>query len=127
MAMLIATVLALPIGIADAAPAFTDPLALGAAIGVGVTSSVIPYVFDQLAMRRIARATYALLVALLPATATVIGVIVLTQVPTPAELLGVALVIAAVALHRDTAPGAKSKPAPEAKSKTELQIVEGTT
>jgi inner membrane transporter RhtA len=85
MAMLIAAVFALPIGVIDAAPAFTDPLALGAAIGVGVTSSVIPYVFDQLAMRRIARATYALMVALLPATATVIGVVVLTQVPPPAE------------------------------------------
>ncbi|WP_129787141.1 EamA family transporter [Promicromonospora panici] len=104
MAMLIAAVFALPFGVIDAAPAFTDPLALGAAIGVGVTSSVIPYVFDQLAMRRIARATYALMVALLPATATVIGVLVLTQVPTPAEVLGVALVIVAVALHRDGAP-----------------------
>jgi inner membrane transporter RhtA len=104
MAMLIATALALPIGIVDAVPAFTDPLALGAAIGVGVTSSVIPYVFDQLAMRRIARATYALMVALLPATATVIGVVVLTQVPTPTEILGVALVIVAVAVHRDATP-----------------------
>ncbi|MFC8797697.1 DMT family transporter [Promicromonospora sp. NPDC057138] len=104
MAMLIATVFALPIGIVDAVPAFTDPLALGAATAVGVTSSVIPYVFDQLAMRRIARATYALMVALLPATATVIGVVVLTQVPTPAEILGVALVIVAVALHRDATP-----------------------
>jgi inner membrane transporter RhtA len=103
MAMLIAAVLALPIGVVDAAPAFTDPIALGAAIGVGVTSSVIPYVFDQLAMRRIARATYALMVALLPATATVIGIIVLTQIPTPAEILGVALVVVAVALHRDAA------------------------
>ena len=105
MAMLIAAVFALPIGVIDAAPAFTDPLALGAAIGVGVTSSVIPYVFDQLAMRRIARATYALMVALLPATATVIGVVVLTQVPTPAEILGVALVIVAGAVHRDDDQG----------------------
>jgi inner membrane transporter RhtA len=104
MAMLIATVFALPIGIIDAVPAFTDPVALGAAIGVGVTSSVIPYVFDQLAMRRIARASYALMVALLPATATVIGVVVLTQVPAPAEILGVVLVIVAVAVHRDATP-----------------------
>jgi inner membrane transporter RhtA len=49
------------------------------------------------------RATYALLVSLLPATATVIGVIVLAQVPTPPEVAGVALVVAAVAAHRERA------------------------
>ena len=58
----------------------TQPLLL-AGIGVGVCSSVIPYVCDQLAMSRLPRASFALLLALLPATATVIGVIVLAQVP----------------------------------------------
>lgn len=100
-AMLVASVVAVPIGVADALPAFVDPVALGAAIGVGVTSSVIPYVFDQLAMRQLPRATYALMVALLPATATVIGVLVLAQVPAVIELIGVTLVVAAVAIHRD--------------------------
>ena len=52
------------------------------AVGVGVSSSVIPYVTDQLAMRRLPRPTYALMVSLLPATATVIGMLVLAQVPT---------------------------------------------
>lgn len=104
MAMLIASLFALPIGIIDAIPAFTDPVALGAAVGVGITSSVIPYVFDQLAMQRLARATYALMVALLPATATVIGILVLAQIPTVTELTGVGLVIVAVAVHRDHDP-----------------------
>ncbi len=99
-AMLIATIAALPLGIGAAAPAFTSPLLLGAGIGVGVSSSVIPYVCDQLAMARLPRATFALLLSLLPATATVIGLLVLRQVPSPAELLGVALVIGGVALHR---------------------------
>ena len=65
-----------------------------------MSSSVIPYVADQLAMRELPRATYALMVSLLPATATVIGVVVLAQLPTAAELIGVALVIAGVAAHR---------------------------
>jgi len=99
-AMLIASVAALPIGIRSALPAFTDPLLLAAAIGVGVSSSVIPYVCDQLAMSRLPRATFALLLSLLPATATAIGVLVLGQVPTTAELVGVALVIGGVALHQ---------------------------
>jgi inner membrane transporter RhtA len=92
-----------PIAGASAVPALGDPLALAAGVGVGITSSVIPYVCDQLAMARLPRATYALLVALLPATATLIGLVVLAQVPQPVEVLAVALVVAAVAVHRDPA------------------------
>jgi inner membrane transporter RhtA len=99
-AMLIAAVVVTPIGGWEALPAFAAPTALLAGIGVGVSSSVIPYVADQLALRRLARATYALMVSLLPATATVIGIVVLAQIPSVAEAAGVALVIAGVALHR---------------------------
>jgi inner membrane transporter RhtA len=104
-AMLIAAVAVTPLGGWAAAPAVLDPIALLAGIGVGVCSSVIPYVTDQLAMARLSRATYALMVSLLPATATVIGILVLTQVPSPTEALGVGLVVAAVAVHRDPARG----------------------
>jgi len=100
-AMLVATIAITPIGGFSAAPALLDPVALAAGIGVGLASSVIPYVLDQLAMARLTRATYSLMVSLLPATATVIGVLVLSQVPSPAEALGVALVVAAVAVHRE--------------------------
>jgi inner membrane transporter RhtA len=100
-AMLIAAVVATPIGAWAAVPAFSDPVAIAAGIGVGISSSVIPYVTDQLAMSRMARSTYALMVALLPATATVIGIVVLAQLPSALEALGVALVIAGVAVHRD--------------------------
>ena len=47
-------------------PRSTDPVALLAGAGVGVSSSVIPYVADQLALARLPRATYALMVSLLP-------------------------------------------------------------
>jgi inner membrane transporter RhtA len=92
-----------PIGLARAARAFTDPVALLAGVAVGISSSVVPYVFDQLAMARLPRATYALFVALLPATATVVGVIVLRQLPSPLDLAGIALVMGGVALHRPDA------------------------
>jgi inner membrane transporter RhtA len=100
-AMLIAAVAVTPIGGWQALPAFADPVALAAGVGVGVSSSVIPYVTDQLAMRRLPRPTYALMVSLLPATATAIGVLILAQVPSAAELAGVALVVAAIAAHRE--------------------------
>ena len=101
-AMLVAALAITPIGIWSAAPALVDPIALAAGIGVGITSSVIPYVFDQLAMARLSRATYSLMVSLLPATATVVGIVVLAQIPSATEIVGVALVIAAVAVHRES-------------------------
>jgi inner membrane transporter RhtA len=99
-AMLVATVAITPIGAWSAAPALLDPIAIAAGIGVGITSSVIPYVCDQLAMARLSRATYSLMVSLLPATATVVGIVVLAQIPTSTEIVGVGLVVAAVAMHR---------------------------
>ncbi len=101
-AMLVAAVAVTPLGGWSVAPALLDPVAVGAGLGVGVTSSVIPYVCDQLAMARMTRAAYALFVSLLPATATAIGIVVLAQVPSPLEAAGVALVVAGVASHRDT-------------------------
>jgi inner membrane transporter RhtA len=105
-AMLVAAVAVTPIGGLPAARALSDPTAVLAGIGVGVSSSVIPYVTDQLAMARLPRATYSLMVSLLPATATVVGLIVLAQVPTPLDVAGVSLVIAGVAIHREPAPAA---------------------
>jgi inner membrane transporter RhtA len=99
-AMAIAAAVVTPLTVWAAVPALGDPLAIAAGVGVGVSSSVIPYLTDQLALSRLARATYALMVSLLPAIATVIGVAVLAQVPSRAELAGVVLVIAGVALHR---------------------------
>ena len=100
VAMMVAAVVALPVGIRQAAPAFRSPALLGAAAGVGISSSVIPYVCDQLAMARLPRATFAVMLSLLPATATAVGVIVLHQMPTAVELGGVALVVAGVAMHK---------------------------
>jgi inner membrane transporter RhtA len=99
--MLIAAMAVTPLAGWAALPALADPVALAAGMGVGISSSVIPYVSDQLAMRRLARSSYALMVSLLPATATVIGIVVLAQVPSLTEVLGVGLVIAGVAVHRE--------------------------
>ena len=99
-AMLIAAVAVTPAGLGAALPAFTHPAWLAWGIGVGVCSSVIPYVTDQLAMARLSRATFALMLALLPAVAVVIGAVVLHQIPSVRELAGIALVIAGVAIHQ---------------------------
>ena len=100
-AMLVAAVVATPFGIGGALPTFTNPTWLVWGIAVGLCSSVIPYVTDQLAMARLRRATFALMLAILPATATVIGLLVLGQVPTWQDLAGIGLVILGVALHQE--------------------------
>ena len=80
--------------------ALASPTLVLTGIGVGVCSSVVPYVCDQLAMSRLPRASFALLLALLPATATVIGALVLAQIPTLMDILGVALVMIGIAVHK---------------------------
>ena len=117
--MLIALIVVTPLAGWAAAPALIDPIALLAGAGVGISSSVIPYISDQLAMRRLARATYALMVSLLPATATLIGVVVLAQIPSWNEALGVALVIAGVAVHREQEKPALGSGAPCSSTETE--------
>jgi len=105
-AMLLAVPIVTATGGWRAAPHLLDPVAIGAGVGVGITSSVIPYVCDQLAMARLPRQTYSLMVSLLPATATVIGLIVLGQTPTARDLLGVSLIVGALALHREATTAA---------------------
>lgn len=100
-AMLIAAVVVTPIGCEQAATAFAHPTWLLWGVGVGICSSVIPYVTDQLAMARLPRATFAFLLCLLPASATVIGLVILRQVPGPRDLLGIGAVVVALAVHQD--------------------------
>ena len=61
---------------------------------------------------RLPRTIYSLMVAVLPAVATVVGVVVLAQIPSAAEVVGVALVVVAVAVHRE--PVKAESPAPSA-------------
>ena len=100
VAVVVAAVVATPYGIGQASPAFTHPAWLAWGAGVGICSTVVPYVADQWAMSRLPRASYALMLALLPVTATVCGLVLLGQVPGHLEVAGIGLVGAAVALHR---------------------------
>lgn len=81
------------------AAVLADPQVLLTGAGVGVLSSVVPYVIDQIVLRRIGRARFAVLLALLPASATVVGLLALAQVPGLTEGLGIGAVVAAVALR----------------------------
>jgi inner membrane transporter RhtA len=77
-----------------------SPVVLLLALATGLLSNVIPYWIDQVVMRRITQHRFALLQALLPATAVLVGLAALIQVPSGRELLGIALVMAAILLNR---------------------------
>jgi inner membrane transporter RhtA len=88
-----------PVGLPAAVPALDDPALLGLALATGLLSSVVPYGLDQISLQRLEPARFALLLALLPVTATVIGMIGLSQIPSPAEALGIGIVIVALAVR----------------------------
>ena len=88
-----------PVLATSAVPALVSPPLLAACLLVGVASSVVPYALEQVAMRRLPRARFALLLALLPATAAVVGAAILGQVPGPVEAAGIALVVLAASLR----------------------------
>ncbi len=109
--MLIGALVISPVGIVDGAAgagglgaAAGAPLLLAGGVAAGVLSNVIPYGIDQLVMQRLARARFALLQALLPATATLIGLVWLSQVPSVRETIGIVAVIAAIVINRESDP-----------------------
>ncbi|MGZ5201361.1 MAG: EamA family transporter, partial [Telluria sp.] len=99
-AMAVAAICVLPLGGPHVLRVLANPVLLAAAAGVGICSSVIPYVCDQLAMRRVARQHFALMLTLMPVWAAVVGLLVLGQTLTRNEWLGVMLVVAGLSLHR---------------------------
>ena len=99
-AMAVAFIACFPIGISEVIGALSSPLLILAGIGVGLCSSVIPYVSDQLAMSRLPRATFALMLALLPATATIDRRGRAAADPSLRDIVGIVLVMGGVALHK---------------------------
>ncbi|MTA15452.1 MAG: EamA family transporter, partial [Actinobacteria bacterium] len=85
-----------PIGAPGSGEAWTTPAWLLAGLGVGVFSNAIGYGIDQHVMRRIPVRRFALMLALLPVTAMVVGFLALDQRPSWVDLAGAALVIAGV-------------------------------
>jgi inner membrane transporter RhtA len=95
LAMCVACVVALPVGLAQGGAALVRPQSLAIGAAVGILSSAIPYSFEMEALRRIATNVFGVLMSLEPAVAALVGLIVLGQTLSARELVGVALVVAA--------------------------------
>lgn len=90
-----------PIGLDDVMSTLDSPKVLALGCVLGLLSNVIPYRIEQLIMSRISHTRFASLQALLPVTATIIGFLLLLQIPSPRELIGIGLVVTAIALGRN--------------------------
>lgn len=99
--MAIGAVAILPFTASGLAGLSARPLLVAAALATGLLSNAIPYAIDQVVLRRLDRARFAFLQALLPLTATIVGLLVLSQRPGPSELAGIGMVVAAIVLARD--------------------------
>ena len=108
--MLVGALVISPFGIPHMPTAVRQPALLGLGFVVGLLSNVIPYSLDQWVMRRIDQHRFALLQALAPVTAAVVGFLLLSQVPSAQEILGIGLVILAIVLSR-SAPRTTAAPA----------------
>jgi inner membrane transporter RhtA len=90
IAAVVATVVAAP----GAAASVTLPV-IAAAYGLAVLMPVIPYSLELMALRRLTTSAFGTLMALEPAIAAAMGAVLLAQIPTPLEAVGVVLVVLA--------------------------------
>ena len=93
--MVVAGVVLIPVGVADAGSALLEPelLALGAA--VAMLSSAIPYSLELEALRRMPKRVFGVLMSLDPAMAALAGFVVLGQDLGVRELVAIGLVVVA--------------------------------
>jgi inner membrane transporter RhtA len=95
VALCVASLVTLPIGVAAAGSNLLEPRSLALGVAVGLLSSAIPFSFEMEALRRIAASLFGVLMSLEPAVAALTGFLVLGQQLSGRALLGIALVVAA--------------------------------
>ena len=68
---------------------------IAAAAGLAILSPVLPFALEMAALRRMTPSAFGTLMALEPAVAEVLGLVVLNQKPTAIQVAGIALVVLA--------------------------------
>ncbi len=82
-------------------------------LGLAVLLPVVPFTLELLALRRLTTAAFGTLMSLEPAIASVVGLVVLHQVPGWAAVAGIALVVAAgIGAERTGGRTVEAAPAP---------------
>jgi inner membrane transporter RhtA len=97
IAMVVATVVLLPGGIAAGGSDLGDPGLLASGLAVALLSSAIPYSLELEALRRLPKGTFGVLMSLEPAVAAIVGLVALGQDLSANEVVAIGLVVAASA------------------------------
>lgn len=115
LAMGVAALVFLPLGVAESGTRLLDPVTLALGAGVAILSSVLPYTLELLALRRLPASTFAILMSLEPAIAATAGFLVLHQSLSAIQAAAIALVIAASmgAVRSQVGRGRVKPPVPE--------------
>lgn len=95
LAMAVAALAFLPLGIAESGTKLLDPTTIALGSAVAVLSSVLPYTLELLALRRLPASTFAVMMSLEPAIAATAGFLILNQALSATEAAAIALVIVA--------------------------------
>ncbi|MFI1257227.1 EamA family transporter [Streptomyces netropsis] len=97
IAMAVAALVSLPLGVGASGGALLEPGVLGLGLAIAVMSSGVPYTLELLALRRLPAATFAVLTSLSPALAATAGYLVLDQGLSLSQCAAIAMVVAASA------------------------------
>jgi len=103
-------IVAIPFGVGSITAVVTDARTVALLAGVALLSSVLPYAVEQVVLKRVTAAQFAVLLALLPVAAAIVGALVLRQVPSVWEVIGVVLVCLAIALAGGRQPSGDQLP-----------------
>ncbi len=96
LAMVVASVVTLPLGIASV-PDWNGGL-IAKGLGIAVLSSVLPYSLELVALRRLSAKAFGILLSLEPAAAALAGLLILSQRLGGLQLVGMTLVVLASAI-----------------------------
>ncbi|HEY2298953.1 MAG TPA: EamA family transporter [Jatrophihabitans sp.] len=95
IALWIGTLVVVPVGIVQGGDALLRPSVLAGGAAVAILSSILPYSFEMIALRRLRAATFGLLMSMEPAVAALAGVIVLGQPLRPVTAAAIVMVVIA--------------------------------
>ena len=95
VAMVVASIILIPIGVIDGGAGLLEPAMLAIGLGVAILSSALPYTVELEALRRLPERTFGVMLSLEPAVAALVGVVVLGQDLVGREILAIAFVVIA--------------------------------
>jgi inner membrane transporter RhtA len=93
--MVVAALVAAPVGLVDAAPALLAPAVLSVALAVAVLSSALPYSLEMMALSRLPTRTFSVMMSLEPALGALTGFLILGERLTPLQGLATASLVVA--------------------------------